>query len=64
MATIDSLCIIVELEPAMNPADAAFIKRIIRSYEGQGRAEEDLELLALVTPNAQYRIDPIEHIER
>lgn len=64
MATIDTLCILVETETLDIVGNRNVIKRIIRSYEGQGRAEEDLELLALVTPNAQYRIDPIEHIER
>ena len=76
MATIDTLCILVEVETI----DAAFkatgedstemrrkvevIKRVIRSYEGQGRAEEDMELLQLASPGAHFRIDPIAHIER
>lgn len=70
MATIDSLCVLVELErvPDVGSFDMTrtteVIKRVIRSYESRSRAEEDLELLNQATPHTSYRIDDIVHIER
>jgi hypothetical protein len=76
MATIDSLCILVEIEEvvlhiAIEDLNNTFqtkkvvvVKRVIRSYEGRGRAEEDMELLQMAAPGAHFRIDPIAHIER
>lgn len=59
MVAIDSLCVLVEVD-----AKTGGIERVIRSYESGTRAEEDLELLRQVTPQSQYRIDDITHIER
>lgn len=71
MATIDTLCALVELEtieeqpgdgPHLRKRDV--IKRIVRTYEGEARAAEDLELLSDANPAIRYRIEQITHIER
>jgi hypothetical protein len=68
MATIDTLCALVEIDkidpdPRSGPP-IYVIKRIVRTYEGEARALEDLELLQETNPNTRYRIDQIQHIER
>lgn len=72
MAAIDTLCALVEIEiveipplaEGLHPRTQPFIKRIVRTYESETRAEEDLELLGEANPDIHYRIDKIVHIER
>ena len=53
--------------PAMNalapPLPAPTIKRIIRTYESNNRAQSDLELLNDAAPGYAYFIVTIQHIE-
>lgn len=40
------------------------IESIVRTYEGRGRADEDMELLQDQNPGATYQVVAVPHIER
>lgn len=64
MAHILELFALVEADVVADQTAKTFtIKRIIRTYESNTRAQADLELLEDVAPGPVYSIVSIPHIE-
>lgn len=57
----DSMFVLVEI---VDSAIACNITRVIRTYWSRERADDDIELLRVASPAAQYRIIDVPHIER
>ena len=64
MAHILELFALVEADVGADQTAKSFaIKRIIRTYESNTRAQADLELLEDVAPGPVYTVITIPHIE-
>ena len=66
MASIDSFCVLVEIEELFISDNERrdVIKRLVRTYESRGRAGDDLELLRDAVPGVLFRIDDVPYIDR
>jgi hypothetical protein len=65
MATFDNV-VLVEIETITTPdgQERAIIKRVLRSYDGKGRSDEDIDLLKQVCPDRRFEVQPVSYVDR
>lgn len=66
MALLELFALVEKTEPpaGVHPAIASpAIKRLIRTYEGRTRADEDLELVRVIEPGGRFDVIQVDHID-